>query len=235
MQSSAKRRAAARRSPQLLKYLGAVGLLTIAMMGLKAIAAWAADRFLYQLPILGGLLQSLELMEVSNVIVCALLGLGLGAATRWLPARWGLAPRAIALVVALPLVFLSSYAVRHHLWVQQVAAQAEVPLSQAERITDNLLQQQSGQTGMLGFFRYTATTPIPPTELVAPERADQEDKWFRSELTRYSGVEPGVFSRLFHWTGWGIRWFYMLLAGVTGIIYFAKGLVWADNQRSPAR
>jgi hypothetical protein len=59
----------------------------------------------------------------------------------------------------------------------------------------------------------------------------EDQKWFRSELTRFSGIEPGVFSMIFDGAGWGIRIFYMVLALLTGLIYFFKGLAWADVAR----
>jgi hypothetical protein len=64
---------------------------------------------------------------------------------------------------------------------------------------------------------------------------DKDDKWFRSELTRFSGLEPGLFTLAFKLTGWGIRAFYVLLAAITATLYFVKGLVWANRNRQPQR
>ena len=200
---------------------------------LKGTIAWAAERFVYTLPVMGGLLKSLELMEVSNVVVFAILGIGLGAFTLWLPRQWHLFLKAIPLIISVPIVFLSGYIVRYHIWVQQVAVTSELLPNQAVQVTDNLLGQATGHRGLRGFFEYTVQVPILPTDLSALQAVNEDDKWFRSELTRYSGVEPGVFSRVFRLTGWGIRVFYTLLAFVTAIIYFTKGLVWASQSRKP--
>ncbi|HSM82369.1 MAG TPA: hypothetical protein VLS96_11815, partial [Nodosilinea sp.] len=70
-----------------------------------------------------------------------------------------------------------------------------------------------------------------PATVSELERMAEDQKWFRSELTRFSGIEPGVFSMIFDGAGWGIRLFYMALAFLTGMIYFFKGLAWADAAR----
>jgi len=220
---------------QPLRYVGATVLLVVGTVALRGAIAWGAEYFVYTLPIIGGLLKSLELVEVTNVIVFALLGVGLGAFTRWLPKRAHVLVKAIILIVAVPLVFFAGYGVRHHIWVQQVAVTSDLLPAQAQQVTDSLLEQATGQAGLLGFFRYTVQVPILPTDLSALQTVDEDDKWFRSELTRYSGLEPGIFTLLFRLTGWGIRLFYTLLAVVTAIIYFTKGLVWADNQRQSSR
>jgi hypothetical protein len=174
-------------------------------------------------------------MEVTNVIVFAILGVSLGAFTLWLPRQWGLLPKLIPFIVAVPLVFMTGYAVRYHIWVQQVAVQSELLTAQAEQVTNTLLQQATGNEGLIGFFRYTVQVPILPTDLRALQSINKDDKWFRSELTRFSGLEPGLFTMAFKLTGWGIRTFYVLLAAITAVLYFAKGLVWANRNRQPQR
>lgn len=223
------------RIANLLKYVSASVLLVGVLALMKGTIVWAAERFVYTLPLVGGLLKSLELVEVTNVIVFALLGVGLGAFTLWLPKQWNVFVKAIAISIGVPIVFISGYVVRYNLWVEQVAVTSELLPTQAMEVTDSLLIQATGHEGIRGFFEYTVQVPILPTDLSALKAVDEDDKWFRSELTRYSGVEPGVFSRVFRWTGWGIRIFYTLLALVTAVIYFVKGLVWANTHRKQPR
>ena len=220
---------------KLLRYLCATLLLIAGMMALKGLVAWASEIFVYQLPIFGGLLKSLELMEVTNVVIFAILGVSLGAFTLWLPRHRVLLFKLLPLAVAIPLVFTTGYAVRYHLWVQQVAVESELLPTQAKEVTNTLLRQATGNQGLRGFFRYTVQVPILPTDLRALQSIDEDDKWFRSELTRFSGLEPGLFTLIFKLTGWGIRLFYILLAAVTAILYFAKGVVWANQNRQPQR
>ena len=225
----------AAKSSKLLRYFCATVLLVVGMMALKAAIAWASEAVVYGLPLMGGLLKSLELMEVTNVIVFAILGVSLGAFTLWLPRQWSLWPKLLPLLVSVPLVFMSGYAMRYHLWMQEVAVESELLPTQAELVTDTLLRQATGNGGLIGFFRYTVQVPILPTNLRALQNIDQDDKWFRSELTRFSGLEPGLFTRIFMLTGWGIRLFYTLLAVITAGLYFTKGLVWANRNRQPQR
>ena len=59
-----------------------IGLtLCLATIGLKVIATWAVETYLYALPLVGGLFASLELVEVTTVILAALLAVSLGALT----------------------------------------------------------------------------------------------------------------------------------------------------------
>ncbi|MEM0981132.1 MAG: hypothetical protein AAGH78_12770 [Cyanobacteria bacterium P01_H01_bin.58] len=232
LQSASTRKRKPRSANKLLRYFCATALLIIALVVVRGAIAWAGESFIYTLPILGGLLKSLELMEVSNVLVFAILGVCLGAFTQWLPKRWGLAPKAVPLILSVPLVFLTGYSIRHHLWVQQVSVESELLPVQARQFTDSLLQEATGNQGLWGFFKYTVQVPILPTDLSALKTVDDDDKWFRSELTRYSGLEPGIFTRLFQLTGWGIRLFHTALAAVTASLYFTKGLVWANARRS---
>lgn len=223
------------KSGKILRYVLATVLLIAGMVVVKGAIAWASEIFVYNLPLLGGLLKSLELMEVTNVIVFAILGVSLGAFTLWLPRNWGLWVKLLPLFIAVPLVFMSGYVVRHHLWVQQVAVQSELLPTQAQQVTNTLLKQATGNEGVIGFFRYTVQVPILPTDLRALQSLDEDDKWFRSELTRFSGLEPGLFTMVFKVTGWSIRIFYILLAVITASLYFAKGLVWVDRNRQPQR
>ncbi len=60
----------------------AIGIgLSLLLAALKAIAAWLADVFLYSVPWIGGFLKSIELIELFNLVVFAILGAGIGAAT----------------------------------------------------------------------------------------------------------------------------------------------------------
>ncbi|MDA0673418.1 MAG: hypothetical protein O3C67_06895 [Cyanobacteria bacterium] len=218
----------------VLTYGVTVVILTATLAGLKGLAAWAMDTYVYTLPLFGGLLESLELVEVSNVLLFALLGVGLGAATRNLAGPLRGWRRVGLLLLTVPIVFLSSYWVRQYLWIQKVAIASEISPTQAAQVTDRLLQEATGHEGLLGFFVYTVRAPLLPTDLGALKSLDEDDQWFRSELTRQSGVEPGLFTLIFQVAGWGIRLFYMALAAITATIYFARGSLWAEARRAPA-
>ncbi|MFM7324122.1 MAG: hypothetical protein ACKO4L_04205, partial [Nodosilinea sp.] len=131
----------------------------------------------------------------------------------------------------LPLLFFSSYALRYHLWLQRLTAEANLPRQEVRAMADIALQRESGHRGFGGYYITTTKMPILPQSIAELQRMNEDQKWFRSELTHFSGIEPGVFSLLFNGAGWGIRLFYMGLALLTGIIYFLKGLAWSHAQR----
>ena len=68
--------------PRIPAFFFAIGIgLSLLMAGLKAIVAGLAERYLYSVPFVGGFLRSIELAEISNWVVFALLAGGIGAAT----------------------------------------------------------------------------------------------------------------------------------------------------------
>ncbi|MBD2259798.1 hypothetical protein [Pseudanabaena sp. FACHB-2040] len=215
----------------VVQYLLTALLVILGLMVLKALVAWTAEVFLHPIPILGGWLKSLEIVEFINVVVFAVLGFSLGAATMYFPPRLPLWKKSLVLAIAIPLVFFSSYWVRQTLWLNQISASSELNFGQANQIANRALKSASGSDGFWGYFRYTTQMPILPTTLEGLQRLTDDQKWFRSELTRFSGVQPGIFSLIFNGAGWGIRLFLMLVSVLTAVIYFIKGLAWADAMR----
>ncbi|NEP17105.1 MAG: hypothetical protein F6J97_09375 [Leptolyngbya sp. SIO4C1] len=211
-------------------FLG-IGLCLLAA-GLKVLAAWAVETYLYALPVVGGLLTSLEIIEISNLLLFLLLGLGLGAATYYLPATWGLLPRLLLLVLALPLIFSVGYMTRYGLWLERVAQQSGLSRTEAQAMTDEFLERETGHSGNWGFYRYTARVTQPPVQpnRLDPASADEVER-LQTELSRYSGLQSGIFAFLFKSAGWWIRLLYLLLAGFVGLVYFFKGQLWADRRR----
>ena len=216
---------------QVLRYALGVLLLMLGIIGLKALIIWLANLLLYDIPILGGWLQSLEIIELVNIPLFAVLGFGMGAATLFLPPRRPLWQKSIALIIALPLVFLSGYWVQQTLWLRAVAASSEVTYRDAVEIANTVLAEEVGSEGFWGYFKLTTKLPILPTTTQQLSNITDDQRWFRSELTRFSGIEPGIFTLLFNGAGWGIRLVHLLIALLTGLIYFVKGIAWSDAVR----
>ncbi len=215
----------------MLRYAITVIVVTALVLLARLTITWATEIFLHPIPIAGGWIKSLELTELSVIFLFALLGFGMGAASRHLPAKTPGILKALALVVIFPLIFFSSYWLRYHLWLGQIAAQSDLPRQQVIDTANIALERESGSTGFWGYYRTTTRMPILPATGAELQRMTEDQKWFRSELTRFSSIEPGVFSMIFDGAGWGIRIFYLLLAAITSLIYFLKGLAWADVQR----
>lgn len=220
-----------RPSANVSRYLLTVVAITAAVLAARLLITWAAEAFLHPIPIFGGWLKSLEIVELSVIVLFAFLGFGLGAASHHLAAKTSLAVKSIALVVVLPLVFFSSYWLRQHLWLNHLTAVSGLPRPEITALANEALSSEGGSHGFWGYYTTTTRMPILPATVPELKRMVEDQKWFRSELTRFSGIEPGVFSMIFDGAGWGIRLFYMVLALLTAVIYFSKGLVWADAVR----
>lgn len=217
--------------PPAVQYFLTVLLVITGLMLFKALVTWAGEALLHPIPIVGGWLKSLEILELVNVVVFAILGFTLGAASIHLPPRLPLWQKSLVLTIAIPLVFLTSYWVQHTLWLQEITANSELNFQQAKALANKALKNASGSEGFWGYFSYTTQMPILPTTLDDLQRLTDDQKWFRSELTRFSGLEPGIFTLVFNGTGWGIRLFLLLLSTLTAVIYFLKGVAWADSIR----
>lgn len=203
----------------------------------KLAIVWSVDSYLYSLPIVGGVLASLEVAEISSPILLALLGLMLGALTYYLPESINLGVRLLLLGLAIPLVLLLGHTVRHRMWVQQVATQESLSISQSQQVTDTFLRRETTKSGIMGFYWYTADRAVPPLRLSNLETATDinslQDQLsaLGSRQTGLLGIAFSLYNWLFANAGWGIRTAYALLSGFMGLSYFFKGQVWAGRQR----
>ena len=209
-----------------------IGLtLCLATVGLKVIATWAIETYLYALPVVGGLFASLELMEISSVILVAMLALALGVLTIYLPSVWPLAGKLVLLALGIPLIIAAGHITRQTIWVQRVSLNAGISPVQAQEVTDAFLRQQTGQDGGWAYYRYTAENPQPPLAFENITALTAEDMTaLQSQLSEASGLNVGWFSTLFSWVGWLIRFVYGVVTGLIAVIYFFKGKQWAEQQ-----
>lgn len=223
------------------RHIGIYCLLGILACGLviacKLVIVWAADAYLYSLPIVGGVLASLEVSEIASPILLGLLGLILGALTYYLPVSTHLAVRLLLLGLTLPLLLLLGYGVRYQNWVQRVAARQSVSLRQARQTTNAFLKRETDKSGNIGFYWYTANRATPPLRLDNLETS-QDTSSLQTQLTDLGQRQTGllglafnVYNWLFSYAGWGIRAVYALLSGLMGLSYFYKGQLWANRQR----
>ncbi len=212
----------------------AIGIgLSLLMAGLKALAAGLAEAYLYSVPWLGGFLRSIELVEISNILIFALLSAGIGAATLLLPRQWNPWARAALLIVVSPFVFSASYWTQQHLWIQQVAERANISYREARGITDNFLQRDTGSSGFWGFYAYSTEVSELPTDRDRLESANASSpsQALVQELTSYNDPRADLAAAIFSRVGWFIRLMYMSIAGLTGLIYYSQGRDWAEAKR----
>lgn len=224
--------------PRRIGLYCALGIIACSLtIAVKLAIVWGVDSYLYSLPVVGGVLASLEVAELSSPILLALLGLTLGALTYYLPTGIHIGSRLLLLVLAIPLVLLSGYKMRHTLWMRQVATQESLSISQAQQATDTFLQRETSRTGGLGFYWYTADQATPPTRLTNLETVNDINS-LQEQLTDLGRRQTGLIGLgfsfyywLFNHAGWGIRAIYALLSGFMGLSYFFKGQLWANRQR----
>lgn len=215
-----------------------LGILACGLaVGLKLAVVWGADLYIYSLPIVGGVLATLEVAEIVSPIVLALLGLALGALTYYLPSGSNLIARLLLLIVTVPMVLLLGHRVRHINWLNQVAIQESLSLTQSRQVTDKFLQQETSKTGSVGFYWYTATRATPPIRLSNLETTNETNS-LQNQLTELGQRQTGlvglafnIYNWLFVHAGWGIRTLYALLSGFMGLSYFYRGQRWANRQR----
>ena len=212
----------------------AIGVgLSVLMAALKAIAFWLTDIYLYDMPWIGGFLKSIEIAEVSNLIVFAILGVGIGAATLLLPEHWNHWLKMAVLIVLGPFVFCASYLMQQHLWIQKVAKRADIPYEQAKNITNGFLKKEAGREGFWGFYPLSTQISELPTlraNLEAGETTNPSDV-LAKELSSYDDPRADAAAFVFERVGWAVRLMYMTIAVLTALIYYFKGHDWAENRR----
>ncbi|NJM99309.1 MAG: hypothetical protein HC800_21160 [Phormidesmis sp. RL_2_1] len=219
--------------PRILLFIG-IGIgLSLLMAGLKAAIAWLAEVYVYAVPWVGGFLRSIELVEISNWLVFALLSVGIGAATFLLPRRWNQWARVALLIGVSPFVFSASYLMQQHLWIQKVATSANISYREARQLTHEYLTQKAGHGGFFGFYSFStemAELPIRREELTSTTSGNAA-RALSEELSSYNDPRASFLAFILERVGWLIRFMYMLLAGLTALTYYFKGHRWAEQKR----
>ncbi|WP_448571141.1 hypothetical protein, partial [Trichothermofontia sp.] len=201
---------------------------TIAVVAVAALVKYFLSRLaeyvIYPIPLLGGLLQSLELAELSNLLVFAILGLGLGVLTRLLPVRWGQRLSAALLIVLVPLIFMISTQVRYDRWVLTIAEQEQLSRSEAIALTNAYLDDRIQSQGWWGFYRYTARYTAIPTSQAEMQRAMGIDARVQAQFAKVTGMDTPIVASIMTLCSWGLRVFYFVIAAIVTVSHFQEGL-----------
>ncbi|KKI98034.1 hypothetical protein [Prochlorothrix hollandica] len=213
------------RSRNLIIY----GILTTLLVGLafmaKAAAVIVAQRLLYPLPLVGGLVRSLEVLDLLNILIFAIVGMGLGLLTRFLPPdsryhiSYGL------LVVLMPLLFLSGSLLHYQLWVNGVSTANDLTYATAKTLTNEWLQSTLGDTGFWGYYRFTAQYTVLPLE---PDQVRQATLGADRVGSLVGGLVGWDQARVIGWLSfntWILRLFYFAIACFSGITHFQDGII----------
>ncbi|MEL6814501.1 MAG: hypothetical protein AAFP03_06775 [Cyanobacteria bacterium J06598_3] len=220
--------------PPRIPMFFAIGIgLSLLAAALKVIATWLAETYLYAVPWIGGFLRSIELAEISNLVAFAIVGAGIGAATVLLPRRWNHRAKLAVLAAVSPFVFSAGYMVQQHLWIQRVAQRADIPYREARIIANGFLKKEAGSGGFFGFFPLSTQLAELPTRRrdLESARPINPSEALTKELASYNDPRADFVAFVFERVGWVVRFMYMTIAALTGLIYYFKGHSWAEARR----
>ena len=205
-------------------YIFCTSFIFSTIVSAKIISVKLADNFLYSLIIFGDFLRGIEIVEIFNIIAFAVVGMGFGLATIFLPKYLGRYVSTILLIILVPIIFITTPMVRYDIWVEQVAKNDKLSFNEAELLTNSFLNQRVGTDGVYGFYLYTAQFPILPDKKVQINNLDRLEKSVNSKFVQLIGVPPGVIYWSMSLCFWMIRIFYFVIAVVTTIFHFREGL-----------
>lgn len=209
----------------VLYLLSTTAVVAIALL-FKFLFILLGDGLIYKIPLAGDVLLSMEILEILNILVFAILGMGFGVATVILPRYFGIKVSQIVLVILIPLIFTTSTFFRYHQWVQDFQITERISHNQSELITNSFLRKQTNgqQEGLWGFYLYTANIPILPSN---EKDMIELDAWMtasKNRVMRITGQEEKMVLLLFASRGWGLRIFYLIVSIMATIVNFKEGL-----------
>lgn len=200
--------------------------LILTTAGIKVGASLIAEQSLYKIIIIGDVFSTLEVVEFVNVLVFAILGMGFGLATAFLPKISRYKTSAILLIILVPLIFSTSAMVRYNIWVEDFAAEENTSYTEAQSLTNSFLSDRVGINGFLGFYIYTAKLPVLPTnqaEIKGVEHLEKQVKANFMSINRIIRINPEIVTGFLAGSKWLIRIFYFSLAALTTINHFKAG------------
>ncbi len=206
-----------------LAYIISTAIIVGIAIAAKVVAVEIGDRLLYSIIIFGDLLRGIEIVELFNIVVFALVGMGFGLAAGFLPSNIGRKLSAAFLIVVVPIIFMTTQLVRYDIWLNEVANNENIPLEGAAKIANDFLRNRVGEDGIIGFYVYTGQFPILPTKKTQMKELDSLEKNANSKFVQVTGFPPGIISFTMSLCFWTIRGFYFLVAIVTTIGHFREG------------
>lgn len=213
----------------VLLFLLVTGVAIAVAALVKLLTALLAENSIYSIHLLGDLFRGIEIVEVFNVLVFAILGLGLGVATAFIPRYLGIRLNTLIIILLLPTLLSFSTIIRYDNWVNEFAANEGISISESRLKTDRYLYERIEETGIWGFYLHTARYPSLPLYVRQFEERDPLESEAVSRVERQVGMNPDDLSFLFSVCMWGIRGFYFLVSAITVIGHFGQGIDLADR------
>ena len=145
-------------------YIASTVVIVAIALYTKFVSELIGDEIVYKIPMLGDLLLSIEIIEILNILVFAILGIGFGVATILLPRSFGNRVSFLILLILVPLIYSSSIFFKYQTWVQDFSINENIAYAQAKKMTNRFLLNRTKQEEVLGFYLYTASFPIIPAK-----------------------------------------------------------------------
>ncbi len=207
----------------LLYVICAVSLAAIAV-SMKLAAILLAEQYFYNIQIVGEIFRAVEIIELLNVLVFAIVGMGFGVITALLPRVISRQISAIFLIILIPLICCTTDLYRYDNWLREISEREKISYSDAQQITNSFLKNRVGQQGFLGFYLHTAEFPVLPTKKDQMQDVTVQEEKITSKFATVTGITPQTMTILFTISGWGIRSFYFLVAAFASATHFREGL-----------
>ncbi|MCU0517204.1 MAG: hypothetical protein MUC60_10145 [Oscillatoria sp. Prado101] len=208
--------------------LGVYAVVTVSLVALAFSIKWVvielAEIYLYSIQLLGDMFRALQIVEILNIIVFAIFGMGFGAATALLPPGRPRYASTILLIILVPIIASTSDIYGYYQWIDQVALQEKISYQQATEITDSFLMKRAGTKGFLGFYLHTADYPLLPTRTSQMESSANEKEEVATRFAGLAKLTPKRMGEIFSIAGWFIRGFYLLVAAVVTAVHYREGL-----------
>ncbi|MBD2553513.1 hypothetical protein H6G51_09515 [Limnothrix sp. FACHB-708] len=211
-------------TPRVIGWVSILALAIGATAAARWAIAWLGETNIYEVAYVGHFLRSLEILELLNLLVFAVLGMGAGIAAGVLPPPRGQQLTALVLAVAVPGLFAIAPAVRQQAWINRAADHQRITPEQAKIQVERFLSKQVGQSGLWGFYTYSARYPELPLAPDAMREIPTIDRQVKATLANLLRWQTKSIEQLLEGCTWGVRGFYLLLAVLTTLTHFQQGL-----------
>ncbi|MBC6479001.1 MAG: hypothetical protein GDA56_15780 [Hormoscilla sp. GM7CHS1pb] len=210
-------------TPTIL-YLGVISIVIGLVRWLKELSIWFADKYLYSIPSIGDILRSVEIIDLANIVLFAILGMAFGLASILLPSQMRLKISAILLIPIVAIIFNTTSVIRYRQWVEEVGVQEKLSTAEATGLTNAFLTSQVGKKGFWGFYLYTAKYPMLPQNKIEMREMKRIDDKLKLGLIKIVGEKLSWLVKLmFALAGWIIKLFYLTISLIATISHFKYG------------
>ncbi|MBC6473512.1 MAG: hypothetical protein GDA48_12390 [Hormoscilla sp. GM102CHS1] len=202
-------------------YLGVISIVIGLVRWLKELSIWFADKYLYSIPLIGDILRSVEIIDLANIVLFAILGMAFGLASILLPRKLRLKISAILLIPIVAIIFNTTSVIRYRQWVEEVGVQEKLSTAEATGLTNAFLTSQVGKKGFWGFYLYMAEYPMLPKNKVEMREMKKIDDKLKLGLIKIVGEKFSWLVKLmFALAGWSIELFYFTISLIATISHF---------------